>query len=124
MAIHITSGIIRAAIHHDVGHSFYLFCLNPMAGRILGKPARKSLDEVTERVDMVIVFRPSEEVAPFVRAAAARPERPIVWLPEGVRDEAAAAEARAAGVTIVQDLCIYRVHRAMGGTLRKAARTR
>lgn len=98
--------------------------INPLAGRILGKPARKTLAEVTEKVDMVIIFRPSEEVAPFVRAAAGRPERPIVWLPEGVRDDAAAAEARAAGVTIVQDLCIYRVHRAMGGTLRKAPRTR
>ena len=71
-----------------------------------------------------IIFRPSEDVGPFLRAAAARPEHPIVWLPEGVKDEGAAAEARARGVTVVQDLCIYRVHRAMGGTLRKAARTR
>ena len=102
----------------------HIIPINPLAGRMLGKPARKSLEDVHEKVDMVIIFRPSEQVAPFVRAAAARPERPIIWLPEGVRDDEAAAEARAAGVTVVQDLCIYRVHRAMGGTLRKAARTR
>ena len=94
--------------------------INPLAGRMLGKPARKSLEDVTEPVDMVLIFRPSDQAAPFVRAAAARPEKPVIWLPEGVRDDVAAAEARAAGCTVVQDLCIYRVHRAMGGTLRRA----
>lgn len=96
--------------------------VNPLAGRMLGRLARKSLEDVTERVDMVLIFRPSTEVAPFVRAAAARPEKPVIWLPEGVRDDVAAAEARAAGCSVVQDLCIYRVHRAMGGTLRRAYR--
>src|SRR5262245_19293658 len=67
--------------------------INPSAGRILGKPARKTLEDVHERVDMVMIFRPSDQVGPFVRAAAARPEHPIVWLPEGVIDETAAAEA-------------------------------
>ena len=96
--------------------------INPLAGRMLGKPARASLEDVAEPVDMVLIFRPSDQVAPFVRAAAVRPEKPVIWLPEGVRDEAAAAEARAAGSTVVQDLCIYRVHRALGGTLRRTFR--
>ena len=96
--------------------------INPLAGRMLGKPVRGSLEDVAEPVDMVLIFRPSDQVAPFVRAAAARPEKPIIWMPEGVRDDVAAAEARAAGLTVVQDLCIYRVHRAMGGTLRRAFR--
>ena len=97
-----------------------LIPINPLAGRMLGKPARKSLEDVTEAVDMVLIFRPSNQVAPFVRAAAARPEKPVIWLPEGVRDDDAAGEARAAGSIVVQDLCIYRVHRALGGTLRRA----
>jgi len=71
-----------------------------------------------------MIFRPSDQVVPFVRAAAARPERPMIWLPEGVRDDIAAGEARAAGLLVVQDLCIYQVHREMGGSLRRAARTR
>jgi predicted CoA-binding protein len=96
--------------------------VNPLAGRILGKPARATLEDVVEPVDMVLIFRPSKEVAPFVRAAAARPEAPVIWLQEGIKDEGAATEARAAGRTVVQDLCIYRVHRAMGGTLRRGLR--
>ena len=98
--------------------------INPLVGRMLGAQARKSLEDVTEPVDMVMIFRPSDQVAPFVRAAAARPERPVIWLPEGVQDDVSAAGARAAGIVVVQDLCIYRVHREMGGSLRKAARTR
>ena len=96
--------------------------VNPYAGRMLGRTARATLEDVIEPVDMVLVFRPSREVAPFVRSAAARPEGPVIWLQEGIRDDVAAAEARAAGRTVVQDLCIYRVHRAMGGALRRGPR--
>ena len=95
--------------------------VNPYADRILGKAARDSLAEVTEPVDMVLVFRPSAEAGTVLREAAARPEDPIVWLQEGIRDDEAAAEARAAGHRVVQDLCMYKVHRALGDTLRRAA---
>lgn len=94
--------------------------VNPSAERILGQPARRSLDEVTEPVDMVLVFRPSEEAGEVIRAAMIRPEDPVIWLQDGIRSDAAAAEARALGRTVVQDLCIYEVHRAFGDTLRRA----
>jgi len=94
--------------------------VNPNADRILGKPARDSLAEVVEPVDMVLVFRPSAEAGAVLRDAVARPEDPIAWLQEGIRDDAAAQEARAAGHRVVQDLCIYKVHRALGDTLRRA----
>lgn len=94
--------------------------VNPHADRILGKEVRRSLAEVHEPVDMVLVFRPSAEAAEVVRAAMARPERPIIWLQEGIRADEAAAEARAAGFDVVQDLCMYKVHRALGDTLRRA----
>jgi len=85
---------------------------NPNADRILGREAVGSLDDVDEAVDMVQIFRPSDEVAPFMRAAAARPERPIIWLQEGIRNDGVARELRERGLTVVQDLCFYKVHRA------------
>ncbi len=93
--------------------------VNPTADRILGKEARHSLSEVTEPVDMVLVFRPSAEAGDIVREAMARPEHPVIWLQEGIRADEAAAEARAAGRQVVQDLCLYKVHRALGDTLRR-----
>jgi hypothetical protein len=94
--------------------------VNPRADRIFGHPARATLEEVCDPVDMVLLFRPSGEAGPLVRDAMARPERPVIWLQEGIRADAAAAEARRAGHTVVQDLCLYKVHRALGDTLRRA----
>lgn len=94
--------------------------VNPLAERILGQRARDSLAEVAEPVDMVLIFRPSEEAGAVVRDAMVRPEHPVIWLQEGIRADEAVAEARALGRTVVQDLCIYKVHRAFGDTLRRA----
>jgi uncharacterized protein len=88
--------------------------VNPKATRILGQPARASLEDVPEPVDIVLLFRPSAEVGPFVRVAADRPDTPVIWLQEGIRDDEAAAAARALGRTVIQDLCIFKVHRLLG----------
>jgi predicted CoA-binding protein len=44
----------------------------------------------------------------------------VIWLQEGIKDDEAAAEARQNGLTVVQDLCLYKAHRALGDTLRRA----
>jgi predicted CoA-binding protein len=87
--------------------------VNPHAERILGRPARATLAEVEEPVDMVVIFRPSRQAGPFVEQAAARPEAPAIWLQEGIRADEQAAAAREAGLLVVQDLCTYKVHRAL-----------
>lgn len=94
--------------------------INPSAERILGKPVRRSLADVDEPVDLVLVFRPSTEAGAIMREAAARPEKPFIWLQEGIRDDAAAAELRSQGLSVVQDLCMYKVHKALGDTMRRA----
>ena len=87
--------------------------VNPFATRILGKRARRHLDEVTEVVDMVMVFRPSREAGGVMELAASRTEKPVIWLQEGIRWDRAAARVRAQGLTVIQDLCFYKVHRAL-----------
>jgi len=87
--------------------------VNPNAERIFGKQAYPRLSDVPGDLDMVVVFRPSDQAGAFVREAAARPERPAVWLQKGIRADAEIAEARAKGITAVQDLCSFEVHRAI-----------
>lgn len=85
--------------------------VNPFVDEILGREALDSLDDVKEPVDMVVVFRPSEEAAMVAETALGRPEHPVIWLQEGIRADEVAARARAEGVTMVQDLCAYKIHR-------------
>lgn len=99
-----------------------LIPVNPHAERLLGRPVRATLADVTEPVDMVLVFRPSAEAARIVTAAAAREDRPIIWLQEGITAPEEVAAARAAGLEVIQDLCLYKVHRAFGDTLRRIQR--
>ena len=87
--------------------------VNPNADRVLGKKAYARLEDVPGPLDIVMIFRPSDQAGAFVRAAAARPEHPAVWLSEGIRVDAEIATARADGITAVQDLCAYKAHRAL-----------
>jgi predicted CoA-binding protein len=87
--------------------------VNPFVDEILGKKARDSLKDVSEPVDMVLVFRPPEEAAEIAEAAMRRHERPVIWLQKGIRVDEVAAIARGLGFTVVQDLCTYEVHKAL-----------
>lgn len=88
--------------------------VNPHADRILGREAAADLSEVDEEVDMVLIFRPSDEAGEHVSSAADRPEKPVIWLQEGIRADEAAREAREDGRTVVQDVCSFKAHRALG----------
>ena len=86
--------------------------VNPNADRVLGKQAYARVEDVPGPLDLVIIYRPSAAAGAFVRAAAARSDRPAIWLSEGIRADAEIAAARAEGITAVQDLCAYKAHRA------------
>ena len=97
--------------------------VNPNTERIMGREAYPTLADVPGTVDLVMIFRPPDQAGAFVRQALARPERPAIWLSEGIRADAEVVEARSAGVPAVQDLCAYKVHAAHRlGAARPAAR--
>ena len=88
--------------------------VNPREREILGAPAFARLDDVPEPVDIVNVFRRSEHV-PEVVENAIRIGAKAVWMQLGVRHEAAAERARAAGLTVVMDRCILVEHQRLLG---------
>ena len=80
--------------------------VNPVAAgqEILGEKVYASLKEVPEKVDMVDIFRNSAAAGPIVDEAIAI-GAPVVWMQLGVRNDAAAARAEAAGLTVVMNRC-------------------
>ncbi len=89
------------------GFGYRIIPVNPTVVEVLGEKACPSLRDLPEPVDLVDVFRESSHVAGIVDDCIAL-KLPALWLQEGVIDEAAALWARAAGLTVVMDRCLYR----------------
>jgi uncharacterized protein len=86
--------------------------VNPLLPSVLGERSFPSVAAVPPevRLDIVDIFRRSEQVPPIVDEAVAR-HVPVVWMQLGVRHAEAAESARAQGLTVVEDLCIMQQHR-------------
>ncbi|SDZ79633.1 hypothetical protein SAMN04488065_0379 [Haloplanus vescus] len=93
--------------------------INPNRDVVLGREAPDSLGDVADDVDLIDVFRPSEEVSSIVDDAVKRRQRHDdvegLWLQRGIRDDAAADRARDAGLVVVQDRCLMVAHREFRG---------
>jgi predicted CoA-binding protein len=91
-------------------HGYEVIPVNPFADEILGREAYDSLSDVEERVDMVDVFRPSEEAPEIVEAAIDREDVDTIWLQLGIRHDEAGQHAEDAGKRFVQDKCLKVEH--------------
>jgi len=83
--------------------------VNPNETEVLGEKAYPSLAEVPDRVDLVDIFRRSDEAGHAVDEAIAIGAK-AVWLQEGVIDNAAAQRALDAGLLVVMDRCWLKDH--------------
>jgi predicted CoA-binding protein len=98
-------------------HGYRIVPVNPRyAGRsILGERCFAGLREIPDKVDVVDVFRKTEDVPPIAEDAIAIGAK-VLWQQIGVKNEAAAARARAAGLETVMDRCMKIEHgRLFGG---------
>jgi predicted CoA-binding protein len=85
--------------------------VNPNETNVLGEPAYPSLTAVPGTIDLVNIFRKSEDVLPIVEEAITHGAKAI-WMQEGVSNEQAAICARASGVHVVMDRCWLKEHTA------------
>ena len=99
-------------------HGYRVIPVNPRyAGRsILGERCYAGLREITDKVDVVDVFRKTEDVPPIAEDAIAIGAK-VLWQQIGVKNEAAAARARAAGLETVMDRCMKIEHGRLYGGL-------
>jgi predicted CoA-binding protein len=83
-----------------------VFPVNPnLQGQVLGEEPYALVEEISDPVDIVDVFRRSDKVMPTARDAVAAGAK-VLWMQSGVINEEAAAYARENGLTVVMDRCI------------------
>lgn len=87
--------------------------VNPGQEEILGHRCYPSLTAIPGPVDLVDIFRKSEEV-PAVVAEAIAIKAKVVWMQQGIVNEAAAQAAEAAGLLVVMDRCLKVEHYTLG----------
>lgn len=91
-------------------HGYNVIPVNPYAEEVLGRAAYDGLADIEEEIDVVCVFRPSEEVPGIVEDAIAREDAGVIWTQLGIRDDEAVARAEEAGKAVVQDRCMKVEH--------------
>lgn len=84
--------------------------VNPTVDEVLGEKAVASLADIKEAVDIVDVFRRSDQVMPIAKEAASIGAK-AMWLQLGVSNEEAESYAREQGLKVVSNLCIMVDHR-------------
>jgi uncharacterized protein len=85
--------------------------VNPNETNVLGETAYPSLAAVPGTIDLVNIFRKSEDVLPIVEAAITHGAKAI-WMQEGISNEQAAVRAQASGLLVVMDRCWLKEHTA------------
>ena len=104
------------AAKYMMEHGYRVIPVNPKYPEILGQRCYRSLQDIPEPVQIVDVFRKTEDVPPIAEAAIEIGAK-VLWQQLGVRNEAAAAKARAAGLETVMDRCVKIEHARLFGGL-------
>jgi len=105
-------------------HGYRIIPVNPTTSEVLGEKSHKSLLdmplELQEAVEIVDIFRPSDDVPPIVEQAIQLKKawgKPfVVWMQLGIVNEEAAAKAREAGLTVVMNHCMMQEHKRLFGS--------
>ena len=83
--------------------------INPIADEILGKKSYPNITSVADPIDIVDIFRPSEQVLPVVQdAIKIKPK--VIWLQEGIHNLEAEELARKHGIKVIYNRCMLAEH--------------
>ena len=83
--------------------------VNPTTDEILGKTCYSSVSEIQEEVEIIDVFRPSEQVLSIIHDAIKKKPK-VIWLQEGIHNSEAEELARKEGINVVFNRCMLAEH--------------
>lgn len=95
-------------------HGFNIIPVNPKAGSIMNRKCYKGVEEIPDSVDIVDVFRPSDQVMSVIDGIISKKPK-VIWLQEGIHNPEAEGLARERGIDVVFDRCMLAEHRRLFG---------
>ena len=84
--------------------------VNPTANEILGKKCYDSVSEINEEIEIIDIFRPSDQVLLVIQEAIKKKPK-VIWLQEGIHNPEAEELARKEGIKVVYNRCMLAEHR-------------
>jgi uncharacterized protein len=90
-------------------NGFNVIPVNPSSDEILGEKCYDSVLDIDEQIDIVDVFRPSDQVLPFVKDAIKKKPK-VIWLQEGIHNSEAEELAKSHGIKVVFNRCMLAEH--------------
>ena len=93
---------------------FQIIPVNPMIKEVFGLKSYTSITEIPSNVhlDIVDIFRKSEEVPTIIKELIATNRKPVIWMQEGVSSIEAKELAEMNGMEVVMDICMMKAHKA------------
>jgi len=91
-------------------NGYKIIPIYPREEKILGEKVYRNLDEIDFKVDIVDIFRKSEDTPPIVEKAVKLPGVKCVFLQEGIKNEKSKEIAQKAGIFYVEDKCLMVEH--------------
>ena len=90
-------------------HGYNIIPVNPTATEILGKKCYSSLLDIPVEIDIVDVFRPSDQVKSVIEESIKMKPK-VIWLQEGIHNPEAEAIAQKSGIKVVYNRCMLAEH--------------
>lgn len=92
-----------------IENGYEVIPVNPTTTEILGKKSYEKVSEIDSDIDIVDVFRPSEQVLPVIKEAIKKKPK-VIWLQEGIHNIEAEDLARKEGIKVVYNRCMFAEH--------------
>ncbi|NQT63101.1 MAG: CoA-binding protein [Candidatus Marinimicrobia bacterium] len=94
-----------------ISEGYTVIPVNPGHEELFGLKCYPDVESIDSEIDIVNIFRRSDQVIPIVESSLKKSALKLVWMQDNVYNEDAAKLVRDAGIPVVMNDCIYRVHR-------------
>ncbi len=94
-----------------IDHGYNVIPVNPTVNEILGRKSYPAVSEIPEDVDVVDVFRRSEDVPSVIDDAIRKKGIKVIWMQSGIYNEEAEKKAKENGIEVIFNRCMMVEHR-------------